>query len=352
MRVERRDIMKTNELEKVLGLSKHTIRYYEKEGLIYPRRDENGYRDYSEDDINILRVVKFLRNLNISIDDVKRIINGEVNFQECLKINQVHLEKHIEDLKEVKKSIDYYRDKDMPFIPSLSQIEVKASLGQLGFQKTTKTISLGRKLTRRLAIRRVLYTILPSLFLGLVGVFLFEFAEMKLSVMLKVIIFIICFVIAQLIFIASHFQFSSLYLKDTIDHTMNQSIEFLSDGLRYYQFNGFISNLYYFFVVLLGKDDKMMHKYRYEDIQEVVIDTKKRYMSIGTPIAYETYVPDFKFAFHNQQSFYFYWPLTLDDDMRYIAAIIEDKVKNIKDPQHILYALKHGIQLNDYLNVL
>lgn len=38
--------MKTNELEKEIGLSKYTIRYYEKEGLIQHKREENGYRDY------------------------------------------------------------------------------------------------------------------------------------------------------------------------------------------------------------------------------------------------------------------------------------------------------------------
>lgn len=42
--------MKTHELEKELGISKHTIFYYEKEGIVTPQRDENGYRSYSQDD--------------------------------------------------------------------------------------------------------------------------------------------------------------------------------------------------------------------------------------------------------------------------------------------------------------
>lgn len=41
--------MKTHELEKELGISKHTIFYYEKEGIITPQRDDNGYRSYSQD---------------------------------------------------------------------------------------------------------------------------------------------------------------------------------------------------------------------------------------------------------------------------------------------------------------
>ena len=36
--------MKTHELEKELGISKHTIFYYEKEGIVTPQRDDNGYR--------------------------------------------------------------------------------------------------------------------------------------------------------------------------------------------------------------------------------------------------------------------------------------------------------------------
>lgn len=43
--------MKTNELEKLLGTTKDTLRYYEKEELISPSRDDNGYRNYSHEDI-------------------------------------------------------------------------------------------------------------------------------------------------------------------------------------------------------------------------------------------------------------------------------------------------------------
>ena len=56
--------MKTHELEKELGISKHTIFYYEKEGIVTPQRDENGYRSYSQEDLQKLIMVKFLdRNI-------------------------------------------------------------------------------------------------------------------------------------------------------------------------------------------------------------------------------------------------------------------------------------------------
>ena len=46
--------MKTHELEKELGISKHTIFYYEKEGIVTPQRDDNGYRSYSQEDLQKL----------------------------------------------------------------------------------------------------------------------------------------------------------------------------------------------------------------------------------------------------------------------------------------------------------
>lgn len=90
--------MRTKDLERELGLTKHTIHYYEKEGFIHPMRDENGYRNYSDEDVQTLQLVKFLRNLNISIDDVKAIIEGKLDFHECLKVNQIHLENQLESI--------------------------------------------------------------------------------------------------------------------------------------------------------------------------------------------------------------------------------------------------------------
>ena len=149
--------MKTHELEKELGISKHTIFYYEKEGIVTPQRDDNGYRSYSQDDLQKLIMVKFLRNLNISIDDVKAILNNELDFKECLEINQIHLEKQIKSLEEVQENIEMYVRKDLPMLPALQQIQREAKNYKLGYQKTTDIVSLGRRLTKKLAIKKFLY---------------------------------------------------------------------------------------------------------------------------------------------------------------------------------------------------
>lgn len=127
--------MKTHELEKELGISKHTIFYYEKEGIVTPQRDDNGYRSYSQEDLQKLIMVKFLRNLNISIDDVKAILNNELDFKECLKINQIHLEKQIKSLEEVQGNIEMYVRKDLPMLPALQQIQRETKNYKLGYKK-------------------------------------------------------------------------------------------------------------------------------------------------------------------------------------------------------------------------
>ena len=333
--------MKTSDLEKLLGLSKHTIRYYEKEGFIQPHRDENGYRDYRDEDVQTLKLVKFLRSLEISIDDVKAILSGDLNFQECLKMNQDYLSQQLESIKEVKQTVDYYQEKNVPLIPALNEFQIQSTKSKLGFQKTTSNVSLGRKLTRSWALRQIIYAMIASLTLGwILATFFFD------DLFAKIICIIIIAMIFEVLFIASAFrQTTSLML----DNSMNQSVEFLNDGIRYYQFTGFVHNLKYFIAVLLNKDEKYMSYYRYEDIVSVEIRTVKRYMKIGSPLAYEVFVPDFHFYFKDGKDFYFFWPMILGDDIRMIACILEDKIKNIDDKKNILYAMKNGINLNDYL---
>ena len=336
--------MKTSDLEKELKLSKHTIRYYEKEGLVTPQRDSNGYRNYSDEDIQTLKLVKFLRGLEISIDDVKAIINGELDFHECLKVNQIHLEHQIESLKEVKKTIDNYHDKDLPLIPALENIEVDVKNWKLGYQKTTSAVSLGRKLTKAWAKRQLVVAAFSSAILSVV--FTLWMSKVIPLIWVRILLLLVLFIVLLILMIATAFRQSFAAMAD---NCLDQSVEFLSEGIRYYQFKGLTANLKYFFAVLVDKDKDIMKFYRYEDITKVCIYTNLKYMNIGAPIAYEVYESDFEFHFRDGKKFYFFWPMTLDDDSRYIAAILEAKVPYIEDKDDVLYAMKNGLNITDYM---
>ena len=69
--------MKIKEVEQRVGITSKNIRFYEKEGLITPKRnEENNYRDYCEEDILLLERIKILRVLGISIPDIKKLNEG------------------------------------------------------------------------------------------------------------------------------------------------------------------------------------------------------------------------------------------------------------------------------------
>lgn len=78
--------MTIKEVEARTGMTRANIRFYETEGLISPARGENGYRDYSEQDVELLLRVKLLRGLGMSIEDIKAVRSGERELDTALAI--------------------------------------------------------------------------------------------------------------------------------------------------------------------------------------------------------------------------------------------------------------------------
>ena len=95
--------MKINEVEQLIGITKRNIRFYEKEKLIEPSRNErNGYRDYSENDVENIKKIAYLRTLGISIEDIRSIISEKAILQEMLERQNEVLKSQIADLIKAK----------------------------------------------------------------------------------------------------------------------------------------------------------------------------------------------------------------------------------------------------------
>lgn len=69
--------MTIGELEALLDMPRASIRFYEQEGFIHPKWEANNYRDYSEEDADTLRKVKLLRQLGLSLEDIRQAQRGE-----------------------------------------------------------------------------------------------------------------------------------------------------------------------------------------------------------------------------------------------------------------------------------
>ena len=90
--------MKIKEVEELFGISKANIRFYEQEGLLSPKRESNGYREYAEEDIETLRTIILFRKLGIPIEQIKRVFTHQTPLQSAIATNITDLEQQIEEL--------------------------------------------------------------------------------------------------------------------------------------------------------------------------------------------------------------------------------------------------------------
>lgn len=69
--------MLMNEVRKKTGLTRKAIEYYEQKGFIFPEREDNNYRVYSDKDVDILNKISIYRKLGCSIEAIKNILGEE-----------------------------------------------------------------------------------------------------------------------------------------------------------------------------------------------------------------------------------------------------------------------------------
>ncbi|MFF4575911.1 MerR family transcriptional regulator [Streptomyces sp. NPDC001410] len=91
--------MKIGELARRAGVTIKAVRYYESLGLIMPRRLANGYRDYDEDDVRMVREIRALGSLGIPVERTRP-------FLECLASGQQHADDCPASLAGYREAID------------------------------------------------------------------------------------------------------------------------------------------------------------------------------------------------------------------------------------------------------
>jgi len=67
--------MLIGELSELLNLSRDTIRFYEKLDLIRPLTRNNGYKDYSKQDLQQLQLIQVAKNLGFTLAEIKQILD-------------------------------------------------------------------------------------------------------------------------------------------------------------------------------------------------------------------------------------------------------------------------------------
>ena len=103
-----------SEIAKMLNVSIHTIRYYDKEGLFPSVKRVNGVRVFEDKDFPWLRMLNCLKNINMPIKDIKTYVDLALRGDETLKERydlilkqEENIERQIKELKYYKKQIDF-----------------------------------------------------------------------------------------------------------------------------------------------------------------------------------------------------------------------------------------------------
>ena len=100
--------MLLNEIIKEVGMTKRAIKYYEEKGLLIVNKDNNGYRNYSKQDVDTLKKISVYRKLGIGIKDIQKLLKTD-NKSILLHIYQEKLQEHVlqdYELKALKQFID------------------------------------------------------------------------------------------------------------------------------------------------------------------------------------------------------------------------------------------------------
>ena len=120
--------MKINEVEAAVGVTKKNIRFYEEEGLITPSREPgNGYRSYSQADVERLRRIKLLRKLDVPLAEIRAMLENECTLADGMARQLERLRTRRKDLDEAVSFCELLQ-KDSG---SLQELDVEQTLERL-----------------------------------------------------------------------------------------------------------------------------------------------------------------------------------------------------------------------------
>jgi len=100
-----------NQIAEITGLPADTLRYYDREGIISPKRHENGYRHYDEADITILKYIVVMKYARFSLAEIKSMVElfGREPGDDCVECNNTCNRILNSKIKELGQMISNYQ---------------------------------------------------------------------------------------------------------------------------------------------------------------------------------------------------------------------------------------------------
>lgn len=107
--MKHKNYISTGELAKVMDITKHTLFHYDEIGLFKPEFiDENGYRMYSMDQMEMLDMILILRDLQLPLKEIKKFIENrnQETVLECFEERQKQIKEEMHKLKALNHWLD------------------------------------------------------------------------------------------------------------------------------------------------------------------------------------------------------------------------------------------------------
>ena len=168
--------MKINEVEALVGITRKNIRFYEAEGLLSPRRNsQNGYRDYGETEVEVLRRIKLLRKLGLPLEEIRQMQHGAYTVGDGMRRHLVSLERERQNLEAAIRFCGTLTDRRerLEELDAQSLLDRMAQMEQEGTTFMNKQKQDTRR--RRFVAPIVVAIVMSVLMAGLIWLFLWAF---------------------------------------------------------------------------------------------------------------------------------------------------------------------------------
>lgn len=103
-----KNFFKIGEISKLYSIGVDSIRYYEEIGIIKPQRSESGYRYYSIHDIWRLNVIRDLRSIGFTMEQIRKYLNHHtvLSSLSMLEDEKEAISKQIQYLQKLQKNVE------------------------------------------------------------------------------------------------------------------------------------------------------------------------------------------------------------------------------------------------------
>lgn len=319
--------MKMKEAEQKTGLSKQTLIWYEKEGLIHPRRNENQYREYSDHDIMTLRLIRMLRNMDVSIDDIRQFLENHLSLEELLEEQKAFLRGEADRVRDMENTVRFYADTQAPMIEDLEKMH-QPKTDWAGRQKPLKTFRIGARPDRKVLKKLLLWNLVWSVGVLFVAVlFLYNFE----TVWEKPLPVLFLPLVAGAAVLLGMFGFGIPQMGAiNIADRYCQYAEFSRDGMSYIRANSLAEKLRFLSKAMKGRENEYMTFVPYEKIENVTICRDTKYAKVFVPIAGEFSVTSFVFRFKDKASYSILHRFFYDNDEEIIIRILKEYVDQVQ----------------------